>query len=134
MIFSTLNVYQKKGINIYFFLFCSAFAALSRINFFEDFGFMLLPKRKILSCRIKRMIAIEHRFINAIGVGSLVTVYISYLLCQHRVWDQIYLWMSLARNQYPFLVVPWTCLLLIRASRYIDSGSTVSRAERISSA
>ena len=82
---------------------------------------MPLPERKILGCRIKRMIAIEHRCINAIGGGLLVTAYIACLLCQHRVRGQMYFDVSAKEPEAFFIVVPWMCLLLIRASRLVDS-------------
>ena len=74
-----------------------------------------------MRCRIRRNITIKSECNDAIGRGSLVTTYIAYLLCQHRVQGQIQLWMSLPRNRKPFFVVPLTCLLLIRASRHMDS-------------
>ena len=53
-----------------------------------------------------------------------MTTYIAYLLCHHRARGQIFLDDS-TEEPVAFFVMPWTCLLLIRASRHIDSGSTV---------
>ena len=63
----------------------------------------------------------QHTCATPNGVGSLMTAYIACLLCQHRVQGGMYLWTSPPRDRMPFLVMPWTCLLLIRESRLVDS-------------
>ena len=102
-------------------LFFPSFAAATRVNFIEDFRFMPLPEKKILRSRIQRMIAIEHNYINVIGGGSLVTAYIVYLLYQHKVQGQMYLDVFAEEPETFFIVMSWTCLLLIRASRLVYS-------------
>ena len=66
---------------------------MTRVNFVEDFRFMPLPRMK-MRCRVKRRVAIEIEYNDAIGVVLLVIQHIVGLLCQYRVWGGMCLWTS----------------------------------------